>query len=195
MTRTTNFKRVAEMNAAFGNQPGNPAAINVVKLRNQSRNILDEYCELQLALGASPQTVQALRDAAKGISYASEAIELDDVRDALSDIHVFAYGAHHIMGIDADKDMDAVVDGVMTRFVKDETDKQATIALHASRGVTHVYFEGTFPRMVMKSAEDQPDAPKGKFLKSSSYTNTKFHEPASSEAQRRHGEIMKYLSE
>lgn len=66
------------------------------------------------------------------------------------------------------------VDGVMTRFIKDDADKQATQALHAANGVTDVYFEGEYPTMVMKSASDQPDAPKGKFLKSASYKQTVF---------------------
>ncbi|MBK6006360.1 hypothetical protein JJB11_09680 [Ramlibacter ginsenosidimutans] len=70
--------------------------------------------------------------------------------------------------------MDAVVDGVMTWFIRDEADKHATIALHAAGGVTHVYFEGEYPLMVMKSASDQPDAPKGRFLKSASYQDTVF---------------------
>lgn len=173
----TNFRRVAVMNEAFGNRKGNPASINLDAVRSQTRNILDEFCEVQVALGASPKAVQALRDAAKEIRY-SEDVSLDDVRDGLCDIHVFAYGAHHLMGIDADADMNSVVDGVMTRFIKDEADKQATIALHAAKGVTEVYFEGDFPVMVMKSAVDQPDAPKGKFLKSASYSQPVFHKVA-----------------
>jgi hypothetical protein len=70
--------------------------------------------------------------------------------------------------------MQDVISGVMTRFIKDEADKEATIALHAAKGVTDVYFEGEYPKMVMKSASDQPDAPRGKFLKSASYVNTQF---------------------
>ncbi len=162
------------MNEAFGNSKGNPQAISLDRVRSQTRNILDEFCELQIALGASHVAVQALRDAVKGIRY-SEEVKLEDVRDGLCDIHVFAYGAHHLMGIDADQDMNSVVDGVMTRFIKDEADKQATITKHAAKGVTEVYFEGEYPVMVMKSAADQPDAPKGKFLKSASYCEPVFY--------------------
>ena len=165
------------MNEAFGNSKGNPSSINLDRLRSQTRNILDEFCEVQIALGASQESVQALRDAAKGIRYEGD-VSLDDVRDGLCDIHVFAYGAHHMLGIDADRDMNAVVDGVMTRFVKDEADKLATIAKHAAKGITEVYFEGEYPVMVMKSAVDQPDAPKGKFLKSASYSEPVFHKVA-----------------
>lgn len=170
----SNFHRVAAMNEAFGNPKGDPTAINLDAVRSQTRNILDEFCEVQVALGASQDSVLALREAAKGIRYTGNAV-LGDVRDGLCDIHVFAYGAHHLMGIDADKDMNSVVDGVMTRFIKDEADKQATIAKHAAKGVTEVYFEGEYPVMVMKSAVDQPDAPKGKFLKSASYSEPVFY--------------------
>ncbi len=62
----------------------------------------------------------------------------------------------------------------MTRFIKDDADREATIAKHAALGVTKVYFEGRYPHMVMKSAEDQPEAPKGKFLKSASFKETQF---------------------
>lgn len=165
------------MNDAFGNGKGNPQSIDLDRIRSQTRNILDEFCEVQMALGASKEAVQALRDAAKGIRY-SEEVNLDEVRDGLCDIHVFAYGAHHLMGIDADRDMNSVVDGVMTRFIKDEADKQTTIAKHAAKGVTEVYFEGEYPVMVMKSAVDQPDAPKGKFMKSASYSEPVFHKVA-----------------
>lgn len=149
----TSFQRVSAMNTAFGNPKGDPHNIDWQRLEKQCLNILDEFSELMDAI--------AKRD-------------VNGTRDALCDIHVFAYGGHHFMGIDADADMDAVVDGVMTRFIKHPTDKRDTIALHAAKGVTDVYFEGFYPVMVMKSASDQPDAPKGKFLKSASYTNTVF---------------------
>lgn len=151
--KPTPFQRVAEMNTAFGNPKGNASNIEWKRLEKQCRNILDEYCELMDAI-------------------ASE--NIDDVRDALCDIQVFANGAQHLMGVDGDDDMHAVVDGVMTRFIKDADDLQATVVLHAAKGVTKVYFEGVFPKMIMKSAVDQPDAPMGKFLKSASYINTVF---------------------
>ena len=169
----SSFERVSEMNSAFGNQKGDPTKINFERVRNQTRNILDEFCELQIALGADPASIDALRSAAKDIKYTGQ-VELEHVRDGLCDIHVFAYGAHHLMGLDADVDMNCVVDGVMTRFIKDDADKQASIAKHAAKGVVDVYFEGAYPTMVMKSASDQPDAPKGKFLKSASYKEPVF---------------------
>ncbi len=176
MTMTT-FQRVAAMNVAFGNKQGDPKNIDVKRVRSQCKSILDEFCELQIALGATPESVQAIRDSVGGLQYTGE-MTLKDTRDALCDIKVFADGAHHLMGIDADRDMHSVVDGVMTRFIKDEADKQATIAMHAAKGVTEVYFEGEFPTMIMKSAVDQPDAPKGKFLKSASFSEPVFYQVA-----------------
>lgn len=171
----TNFQTVSAMNAAFGNRRGNATSIDWGRIRKQCLNIADELRELYVALGADPVAVTAHVNALKSMAaYQAHPVAPDAVRDALCDIHVFAYGAHHLMGIDADGDMGAVIDGVMTRFIKDDADKAATIAKHAAAGVTDVYFEGDYPTMVMKSASDQPDAPKGKFLKSASYREPVF---------------------
>lgn len=149
----TPFQRVSDMNEAFGNKKGTYALLDWERIKNQCKNILDEYAELLLALDARDK---------------------EAVRDALCDIQVFSNGAQHMMGVDGDADMHAVVDGVMTRFIKDDADKAATIALHARKGVLEVYFEGEYPKMIMKSGMDQPDAPRGKFLKSASYAQTVF---------------------
>lgn len=173
----TPFQRVAEMNEAFGNPKGNYQNIDWTKVRNQYRNIFDEYLEGLKALGLHPICLEELRIAHQDFVLAADfdqPVNLLEVRDALADQQVFKDGVLHFMGVDGDADMNAVIDGVMTRFIKDDEDKLATIALHAKKGVTEVYFEGEYPKMVMKSAVDQPDAPKGKFLKSASYTNTVF---------------------
>lgn len=156
MNVKTPFQRVAEMNIAFGNparKAGEP--IDIERLISQCKNILDEYNELMVALHEYDG-------------------DIDKVRDALCDINVFSYGAMHLLGTNGDADMHAVLDGVMSRFIKDPMDKYATVEKHAVKGVTHVYFEGDYPTMVMKSAGDQPDAPKGKFLKSASYSEPVF---------------------
>ena len=174
----TNFQLVSEMNAAFGNPKGNPDSIDISRLRNQCVNILDEFGELMISLGANKSRVlSAISNFKAQLVFDSKFEDnLDDVRDALCDIHVFAYGAHHFMGVDADRDMTSVVSGVMTRFVKNEADRLATIEKHEAKGVTEVYFEGDYPTMIMKSASDQPDAPKGKFLKSASYAEPVFYD-------------------
>lgn len=171
----TNFELISQMNVAFGNPQGNPMRIDQDRVRSQCKNILDEYTELLRALGADETSIQALLDANAQVVFDSDHFVLDGVRDALCDVQVFGLGGFHFMGIDADRDMRAVHQGVMTRFIKDESDKQATIALHAAKGVNEVYFEGDYPTMVMKSARDQPDAPKGKFLKSASFSEPVFY--------------------
>lgn len=174
----TPFQRVAEMNVAFGNPKGDPNNINWERVQKQCLNIPDEVGELfAKGFGADPDKVKALVQQFKAglvAALGTNPPNVKEARDALGDIQVFKDGAVHFMGYDGDRDMDDIVDGVMTRFIKDEADKQATIKLHAAKGVTDVYFEGEFPKMVMKSAKDQPDAPKGKFLKSASYRDTVF---------------------
>lgn len=173
----TPFQRVAEMNEAFGNPKGDAENINWTKVRSQCKNIFDEYLELLKGLGLNGRDLSDLSDAHKLATYAEDfngVPDVEAVRDALCDIQVFDMGAQHLMGYDGDNDMDDVVDGVMTRFVKSPEDRCRTMELHAAKGVTQVYFEGEYPKVVMKSAVDQPDAPKGKFLKSASYVNTVF---------------------
>jgi hypothetical protein len=172
----TSFQLVADMNTAFGNPQGSYAGIEVGRLRKQCLNIADEFGELMIALGADEaminQAVHTLKDAAA--NHITGFFTAWAARDALCDIQVFAMGAQHFMGVDGDADMRAVVAGVMTRFVKNPDDLAATIAKHAANGITKTYTEGEYPRKILKSAEDQPDAPKGKFLKSASFQDTVF---------------------
>jgi hypothetical protein len=177
----TSFQLVAEMNEAFGNPKGDFDNINEDQLRSQILNIHDEYLEVLSALGLDEEAIDRIRTIHRAFTapeyfnkHGLKPLNKAELRDGLCDIQVFAMGAQHRAGVDGDRDMQDVISGVMTRFIKDEADKEATIALHAAKGVTDVYFEGEYPKMVMKSASDQPDAPKGKFLKSASYQNTVF---------------------
>lgn len=173
----SNFEIVSTMNVAFGNAEGNPADIDWARVRNQCKNVLDEWLELMKGLGVPDDdpNLQAITEAASKLNFYGVP-DLHDVRDALCDIHVFAYGAHHFMGIDADRDMNSVVDGVMTRFIKNPEDEALSIARHAGKGVTDVVVEGEYPTKILRSNADQPDAPKGKFLKSASYREPVFYE-------------------
>ena len=151
----TIFDQVAEINTLFGNPKGDCKNLNFNKIRSQCKNILDEYNELMSAINDG---------------------DFEDIRDALCDIQVFIQGAQHMMGVDGDLDMIAVINGLKTRFIKDEDDLMATMSYHKTRGIHKFYFEGEYPMKIMKSAEDQPDAPKGKFLKSASYSKPVFPE-------------------
>lgn len=163
MTRTP-FVQVSEMNTAFGNLKGDPNNIDWNRLEAQCKNILDEYKELM----GDPES-----DDPDKVAGALKLRNLHGIRDALCDIQVFSNGAQHFIGVDGDDDMTAVVTGVMTRFCKDQPELDATIAKWEGRGL-EIYVEGEFPRKIVKSAKDQPDAPKGKFLKSTGYTDTVF---------------------
>lgn len=174
----SNFHMVSIMNDAFGNPKGDPSRVDYNRIRSQCKNILDEYVELMVALGANKARLEEAKTHMMAQTIFDNKFEndLDAVRDGLCDIHVFAYGAHHLMGIDADKDMHSVIHALMSRFIKDPIDQEATIAMHVKKGVYDVYFEGTYPTMIMKSAKDQPDAPKGKFLKSASSRKPVFYQ-------------------
>ena len=171
----TNFQRVTGMNIAFNNPKGDASQINWDKVRKQAMNLPDELGELLIALGANEEAVKKSIAILKQNTVFYMKPDVDQVRDSFCDLNVFSYGGHHLMGIDADADMRSVLSGVMTRFIKDDTDKTATIVKHSIKGVTAVYFEGEYPTMIMKSGRDQPDAPKGKFLKSASYIEPSFY--------------------
>ena len=175
----TPIQRVAAMNVAFGNPKGDYSNIDLNRVRRQTMNVFDESLETLKALGLDPAALEILRQThanVVSINTFTQPVDLLQARDGLCDIQVFAGGSQHFMGVDGDADMHAVLDGVFTRFVKDQKDLAQTVAKHANKGVTEVYFEGEFPTMVMKSAADQPDAPKGKFLKSASYREPVFPE-------------------
>ena len=151
------FKRAQEINIAFGNPEGDSAVLDWSRLEKHIRNILDEY---------------------QGTMVGVSERDVDQVRDGLCDIMVFALGAYHFMGANADDDMQAVLDGVMTRFCKTEEDLAATMQKYAALGVDF-YVEGKFPTKCLKSAKDQKDKngdnlPMGKFLKSASYRQPVF---------------------
>lgn len=168
------FKLVSNMNAAFGNPKGDPR--NLLPLPDVSSECETHYNGV--AWGRVIKQCKNIRDEVDELDTALVLRDLDDVRDALCDIIVFALGAYHIMGIDADRDMETVVNAVMTRFVKDPDDLDATINLHWAKGVKNTYTQGEYPTMILKSSEDQPDAPKGKFLKSASYKQPIFYKIA-----------------
>lgn len=174
MTKKTSFELVSMMNEAFGNPKGDPNNIDWGRVRAQFKNIGHEFVELMNALGGNTTVTSLITSLVDQIDFPHEP-HLEEVRDGSRDIVVFADGGHHLMGIDGDRDMQAVIDGVMTRFVKDPADMKATMELHASKGVTHTYVEGEYPTAILKSKIDQPDAPKGKFLKSASYQPTVFY--------------------
>lgn len=163
-TQRSNFQLVSDMNAAFGNPKGDPNKIDGNRLLSQCKNIVKEFEELMAAIN-------------EGNIY--------KIRDALCDIHVFTYGAHHFMGIDADRDMAAVVSALFSRFCSTPEQLKKTCEHFDAMGV-NFYVEGDYPTICLKSSMDQgftegsdkPEYPKGKFLKAVGYTEPVFYEPA-----------------
>lgn len=94
--------------------------------------------------------------------------------DTLIEFIVTTTYLQRLLYIEPLKDMRSVIDGVMTRFCRDEDELQETIEKWKNKGVIETYVEGEFPNKIVKSSKDQPDAPKGKFLKSVRYSEPVF---------------------
>lgn len=167
------FADVVDMNEAFGNPKGNPHAINGKKLFKQCMNIGHEYAELMHAFGHQclieirPFTAEEVAEMKPEKRPPQGDAQIVAIRDALCDINVFSLGAHHFTGYDARVDMRAVYESNMSKFVKDQDDFSKTCDKFDKAGVKYTW-EGEFPRMIFRSAFDQPDMPAGKFLKSAS---------------------------
>lgn len=163
----SNFDKVCAMNVAFGNAWGDPSNIDWAALTTQAQGAASEVVEWFKALGTRVEfkMIEALPKC-----------DIEAARDAMCDVMVFVYGGFHRVGIDADRDMDSVLEGVMSRFCKDEADLRATRAKYDKAGVAYTE-HGTFPKVFLRSAHDQlmPEYPKGKFLKSASYRQAVFY--------------------
>lgn len=170
----TSFQYVSDMNTAFGNPKGDPMRFRPERIRKQVKSVLDEYNEFEEGMDLLETYLLLCREYNVEFDRVVYNKILNKVRDALCDIQVFTMGAQHLIGVDGDADMAAVLDGVMTRFCRTPEELEATKAHFAARGITETYTQGDFPKMILKSAVDQPDAPKDKFLKSVGYTDAVF---------------------
>lgn len=86
---------------------------------------------------------------------------------------VFTLGAFHLMGADADADMQAVYESNMSKFIKDDADKAAAESKYTGLGLK-VSFEGGYPTMRCRCLEtavgtDGETYRANKVLKSPSY--------------------------
>ena len=151
----SNFKKVALFNEAIGNEKGNKTNIDWNMLFREADMIESELIELRRAIANK---------------------DMEEVRDALCDIHVFAYGTHHKIGWDADKDMNSVIEALYSRFCKTEEQLESSIKHYQDVGVERMSVHGEFPFKYIKSEGNYPDAPKGKFLKSIYYKKQEFNE-------------------
>lgn len=142
------FQRVVRLNKYYQNIQGNPSITNFKKIKEYSANFYDELQELQDALSERNQ---------------------EEVRDALCDLVIYIYGAFYQMGIDANDDLNTVIDSLYSRFIENEQDLQDSLDYYHKKGIKEVEVEGEFPMKILRSMSNYPDAPKGKILKSVYY--------------------------
>jgi hypothetical protein len=172
MNEMSVFQRVCQMNEKFSNSKGNPHFIDAPRLLRQCKNIGQEFKELLSAFGIQATITYDTQDIA---AIPPNSVEL--IRDALCDIKVFADGAYHFMGYDADRDMHSVIDALYSRFCTSYEHLRDTEAYYSKKGIEY-YVEGDFPYVCLKSAKDQGEGeyPKGKFLKAVGYHTPVFYE-------------------
>lgn len=153
---STMFEDVSSLNIAFGNPAGNPLNPNWERLKNQAKNILDEYNEL-------------MED---GI----EAQDINEVRDAICDILVFTLGLAHMAGVPVEEDMKAVDKSNRSKFCADVEQLLKTVDKYESLGV-EVYVDGEYPMRRVKSAATQTDKNGKLYQKDKMLKGVAFEEP------------------
>lgn len=146
--------RIVEIQEAFGNPRGS-------KRMSQP--------ELKKFMGRELKNITSeMVEIAKGIDEYS----IDQVRDGLCDIIVYATGALHKIGAVPQDDVNEVTSSLTSRLIPNDTQLQHTIKFYNDQGI-EVYTSGQFPTMCVKSASDQKlgddELPKGKFLKNVYY--------------------------
>lgn len=146
------FQRIVKLNRHYRNIQGNPCLPNFEDFKDYSVNFEDEIEELQEALDKE---------------------DFDGVRDALCDLVVYVFGGFYKLGVDANDDINTVVDSLYSRFIKNEQDLQDSLDYYYRKGIKDVSVEGEFPMKVIRSMQNYPDAPKGKVLKSVHYKQPK----------------------
>lgn len=176
------FEAVSKMNEAFGNPKGDPASIDGKRLLSQCKNIGKEYEELMAAFGIKIEITYGERGSAVPV----KGDPVDNIRDALCDIVVFALGGQHFMGYDGNNDMAEVVSALYSRFCRNVEHLEETCSHYDKLGIKY-YVEGKFPTVCLKSLLDQGDGeyPKGKFLKALGYRKPSFYAPAPVAAQKK----------
>jgi hypothetical protein len=184
------FAYVKRMNEAFGNPAGNPEDFDgmpdllqggMMHYDEAAWSRLQKQCEnIGGSIATTPEGHAGghINGEVRELLLAIARRDVLGVRDGLCDIMVFALGAFHFMGYDADADMQAVLDGVMTRFSHTPEELAQTVKKWADLDV-HGLAEGQFPAVIFRSDRDQTSKtgefiPNGKFLKSASYREPVF---------------------
>lgn len=95
---------------------------------------------------------------------------VDEAADAVADAIIFLVGGLFKSGIDPIETIDLILAGIMTRFVKDEADEEATYAKYEREGLPRecVSVEGEYPFRVFRVKTEISGFECQKFLKSNS---------------------------
>jgi len=157
------FQDVATVNTAFGNPKGTPVISE--RFVNLVRNIAGD--------GSN-----GLQGEVKELYKAIAENNVEEARDALCDIIVFAHGGQFYLGVDGDADLKAVTDSLFSRLCKNTEELAHTLNKYQALGV-ETYSEGVFPMVAVKVKEtvigkDGEEYVKGKFLKSVNYKKPVF---------------------
>lgn len=159
--KQTPFQLVTAMSLAFSNPQGDPLNSNWDKCAAQAKGVEKELKEFRDGILTQ---------------------NLPDTRDALCDIMVYCLGAYHALGLDADADMENVVDCLFSRLCATREKLTETVEYYTRTVGIKVYCEGAFPQMTVKSMEDQTGTNgeqyhKSQFLKARGYRTPVFALP------------------
>lgn len=175
---TTAFQKIGLFNELIGNAAGRSDA---QQLRGQVDMITEEFEELQLALYKLEQADWACELDGCNRNQECRQAALVEVRDGIADVLVTTYGLAHRLGVNADKDLDAVHASNMSKFVTGSTTVLGTAALELSQRLNiEVDLKETAPGIwAITSGADQRGSdnkhyPKGKLLKPASYRGPVF---------------------
>jgi hypothetical protein len=155
---TSQFKTIAEFNENIGNAKGDPTNPDWSQIDSQLDIALSEVEELKA--GVSDRCLKQTRDGA-------------------GDVLVTVYGLLHRLGIDADRDLDAINASNDSKFCTTIEEAVATSAKYEAIGIVTRYNKVN-GRYAVVSAHDQCDIsggfyPAGKLLKSVNYHEPEFY--------------------
>lgn len=163
---------VKKLNELFGNPEGNMNEPNKATMRKQARLVLEEGGELGEAVGLTLENYigTTVRDT----------VDMTAVADAIGDLLTVVYGMGHIAGLDSDAIYLRVHESNMTKFIEDDSGKEAALQYYYDIGIpqSSIQIEGEAPYMFVRVIGDCMDSkgkvyPQGKFLKNM----VRFREP------------------
>lgn len=160
--KLTNFEKAKEFNDAF----------NTERVLNMSDTIFDKKPEMvKLCLSLIQEEVHELEDAII-------AKDMDEVRDALSDILYVVYGMQYRLGINGDSDYDIVHSSNMSKLCSSEIEAQKTVSWYktAFKEGRSLYDSPYYEKIQNTNKWVVKNNSTGKVLKSINYTPVKWQD-------------------